>query len=125
MSASPKVTAPWTAQQVRALNEWQTSEMFHPFTCASGDTLRATESGWVCPHCDYTQAWAHEFMVVQGLAYWTNKAAGWEGKLLCDKHEDLTHRTKDRSFCKATCACGASRYVDDLDHSEGDAHDHL
>ncbi|KWU19048.1 hypothetical protein [Burkholderia cenocepacia] len=46
----------------------------HPFTCANrhdgqhgregGDlgVLIATEDGWVCPHCAYTQNWAHPQM---------------------------------------------------------------
>jgi len=43
----------------------------HPFTCATGETkkdldgegvLVATPEGWVCPYCDYTQNWAHDFM---------------------------------------------------------------
>jgi hypothetical protein len=24
--------------------------------------LIATEGGWICPVCDYTQNWAHNFM---------------------------------------------------------------
>lgn len=74
----PRLTAPFTAEQVQRLNEWQTqvgdTAAIHPFTCANrgevphgsegGDrgVLVATESGWVCPYCDYTQAWAHGFM---------------------------------------------------------------
>lgn len=42
----------------------------HPFTCGgtTGDgrdcrhDLVATEDGWVCPACAYTQNWAHDFM---------------------------------------------------------------
>lgn len=46
----------------------------HPFTCANrgdgnhrnvfGDlgALVPTVRGWICPFCDYTQAWAHGFM---------------------------------------------------------------
>lgn len=73
-----RIEAPFTATQVRGLNEYQTRTAFgrdmHPFTCANrgdghhgeegGDTgvLIATYEGWVCPHCDYTQDWAHGFM---------------------------------------------------------------
>ncbi len=65
---------PWTGEQVKALNEWQTLGHFHPFTCGSDrhdwpapggrPSLLATPDGWVCPHedCDYTQKWAHPFM---------------------------------------------------------------
>lgn len=44
----------------------------HPFTCAdrgdhpliAGDhgILVPTTRGWICPICDYTQTWAHDFM---------------------------------------------------------------
>lgn len=65
--------APWTQEQVDALNRFQESGQFHPFTCGSGNRcddkhldgegrLVATVDGWVCPYCDYKQDWAHEFM---------------------------------------------------------------
>jgi len=70
--------APFSAHQVQRLNEGQVhvAEGFprHPFTCRNrgnglhgtegGDTgvLIATEQGWVCPHCDYRQDWAHQDM---------------------------------------------------------------
>lgn len=59
--------APWTADQVDALNALQRSGAFHPFTCPGHDgrgdrTLVATRGGWICPHCEYTQDWAHEQM---------------------------------------------------------------
>lgn len=62
------IEAPWTAEQVDNLNRFQRCGQFHPFTCTGhaggGDrTLVATRSGWICPHCDYKQNWAHEFMV--------------------------------------------------------------
>lgn len=74
--------APWTDEQVAALNRWQTSGEFHPFTCGSGNRgddahvahakqfggdfgqLVATRDGWVCPVCDYRQTWAHWFMAL-------------------------------------------------------------
>lgn len=44
----------------------------HPFTCGNrgnhpvlaGDKgiLVPTVRGWICPFCDYTQDWAHDFM---------------------------------------------------------------
>lgn len=53
---------------VDKLQEWQDSDMVHPFTCGSGNrtdeshldgegVLKPTENGWVCPFCDYTQAY--------------------------------------------------------------------
>lgn len=66
-----KITAPWTGEQVNALNAYQTSGAMHPFTCGNrpheGDAeavLQATSDGWVCTTatCGYTQDWAHAFM---------------------------------------------------------------
>lgn len=62
------ITAPFTPEQVVNLNRWQESGVVHPFTCGSEGkheghvSLVATESGWVCPKCDYQQSWAHDFM---------------------------------------------------------------
>lgn len=62
------IYAPFTPEQVTNLNEYQSSGLMHPFTCADRDDhngvdiLIATESGWHCPFCDYTQSWAHEGM---------------------------------------------------------------
>src|SRR5678809_426457 len=74
------IFAPWTEQQVQALNEFQNCRMVHPFTCGSGDRtdakhsayqaehggdfgqLVATVNAWICPSCDYTQDWAHSSM---------------------------------------------------------------
>ena len=69
-----EVRAPWTDEQVEALNRYQQERWFHPFTCASGNRtdaahtdgegiLRATNNGWECPFCDYRQDWAHDFML--------------------------------------------------------------
>lgn len=62
----------WSRETVTALNELQTGARFgHPYTCPNrGDgkhhhngndlgCLVATEHGWICPDCDYTQGWAH------------------------------------------------------------------
>lgn len=62
--------APFTSEQVTNLNVWQTDPNRHPFTCGHcrdaglpGECpLTATEGGWICPTCDYTQNWAHDFM---------------------------------------------------------------
>lgn len=60
-----KRTAPFTDDEVDALNLYQASGVFHPFTCANGDRfdLVASNSGWKCPYCGYTQDWAHHWMV--------------------------------------------------------------
>lgn len=63
--------APWTEEQVINLNDYQKAGVMHPFTCANRgkdghslfSTLIANTDGWNCPECDYTQNWAHDFMV--------------------------------------------------------------
>lgn len=79
MGTGKVMKAPWTAQQVKFLNEFQSGGQFHPFTCGGnrmdeahtayqkehgGDfgQLVATTEGWECPVCDYRQEWAHGFM---------------------------------------------------------------
>ncbi len=65
------VKAPWTAEEVSALNRWQKRGDRHPFTCGGDSngqrcsaTLVATPNGWVCPdRCGYTQDWCHGFML--------------------------------------------------------------
>jgi len=60
-----KITAPWTDEQVAALNRWQGNDAVHPFTCPNshqGRELTATAKGWVCKGCGYKQNWAHDFM---------------------------------------------------------------
>ena len=64
-----KIFAPFTPEQVIALNAFQASTLGHPFTCGGNRTdenhldgegkLAATEAGWICPYCDYRQDWAH------------------------------------------------------------------
>jgi len=96
------LVAPWTDEQVEALNQFQASRRMHPFTCGSGNRtdaaqveavaqhgmndavlLVATNDGWVCQACDYTQTWAHGFMVEVGkqgpfdpFAEWSREAPG-------------------------------------------------
>ena len=84
------IDAPFTDAQVRALNQFQFSEVMHPFTCPEqGKPLKAmldygreveerehgevvliaTAEGWKCPMrgCGYTQGWAHKFMAQPGF----------------------------------------------------------
>ena len=72
------IEAPFDAQQVQLLNEFQVhvnvGQPGHPFTCRNrsegahgregGDLglLIATPGGWVCPHCAYEQQWAWDVM---------------------------------------------------------------
>jgi hypothetical protein len=58
-----------TQEQLDALNAFQHSGRFHPFTCGGNRTdekhldgegiLEATPDGWKCPYCDYTQSFGH------------------------------------------------------------------
>lgn len=78
-----QIKAPFTDEQVKALNEFQHHGRVHPFTCCSPEEISeclrakprgtmdyatsegmliATNDGWVCPCGKYTQEWAHEFM---------------------------------------------------------------
>lgn len=65
--------APFTPAEVTSLNQFQSSGVMHEFTCGSGEriapshdaqggALIATLNGWICPYCDYTQDWCHEWM---------------------------------------------------------------
>jgi len=61
------VRAPWTDEQVNALNAWQHRHDFHGYTCGvdheEHQLLVATPDGWECPleSCNYWQDWAHEW----------------------------------------------------------------
>lgn len=64
--APPSAKAPFTAEEVVALNAHQQDGRYHPYTCpnwhgepAERRNLVATGAGWTCRHCDYTQDWAH------------------------------------------------------------------
>lgn len=76
----PLIYAPWTDEQVAALYQWQACDNVHPFTCGGKDSKEHAEfermygyrhegvlipakDGWHCPVCDYTQNWAHDFML--------------------------------------------------------------
>jgi len=58
------VDAPFQPDQIDAINAYQQSRRFHPFTCQTGDrgVLAATTQGLVCPYCDYTQTWVYAWM---------------------------------------------------------------
>lgn len=70
-----KAEAPWSPDQVVSFAKKQVDGQFHPYTCANrgdgkhrnvyGDlgALVPTVRGWICPFCDYTQNWAHQFSV--------------------------------------------------------------
>lgn len=61
----------FTPDEVVNLTAYQSTGMYHPFTCPNrGDDdhrgegeLIPTVRGWICQYCDYTQDWAHQFML--------------------------------------------------------------
>lgn len=60
-----QVRAPFTAEQVANINEYQEQGRFHPFTCGGEkcrETLVAHEDGLHCPKCDYRQFWVWDMM---------------------------------------------------------------
>lgn len=76
---SEKIMAPFTQKQADALNRYQLAGRMHPFTCPRGhhddqtNLVAIPGQGWVClglfkdtgkgALCDYTQDWAHAFML--------------------------------------------------------------
>lgn len=65
-----RVFAPWTIEQVEALNHFQGRSDVHAFhcdnlTCVGGDKTRliATRDGWICGMCTYALNWAYDFMM--------------------------------------------------------------
>lgn len=67
------IQAPFTDEQVTALQNYQDAGYLHPFTCMghegckrpeqyNGGKLIPTSEGWVCACGSYTQNWAHSFM---------------------------------------------------------------
>lgn len=54
-----KITAPWTEEQVKALEARQDMEMLHEYTCECGHQLIPSKDGWFCEECPYTQNWCH------------------------------------------------------------------
>jgi hypothetical protein len=66
--------APWGADEVSSLLEYQQTGVMHPFTCPNRNdgghelttdlgVLVPTATGWACASCAYTQDWAHDFML--------------------------------------------------------------
>lgn len=68
LAAAMVFRVPFTPDEVEALNTFQIADFMHPFTCPNDHgfrdrRLKATLEGWICPHCTYTQDWAHGFML--------------------------------------------------------------
>lgn len=58
------VRAPWTDEQVAALELRQDNEMLHEYTCECGHQLIPSNKGWWCEECPYTQDWAHAYDLI-------------------------------------------------------------
>lgn len=57
--------APFTEDQVEAINAFQANRRNHPFTCGTEgcrEVLAAHVDGMKCPKCGYVQEWVHSFM---------------------------------------------------------------
>jgi hypothetical protein len=77
---SEQVEAPWTEEQVAALNDWQRLGYVHEFTCGGEncrEALVASLAGWTCPRpdCTYTQSWAWDFMMDRRSPIWRDPLA--------------------------------------------------
>ena len=53
--------APWTDEQVDALDKWQGDETQHPYTCVCGESLTPHNDGWQCDYCGHKQNFCYEF----------------------------------------------------------------
>ena len=65
------IRAPWTPEQVAALEHHQASCMAHPYTCNNygcRKDLIPTTNGWVC-ECGETQDWFYPFTIAPGLPW--------------------------------------------------------
>lgn len=70
-----RVRAPWSDEQVSAINRYQTQGVFHPFTCRNcrDGELVAARDGLNCPKCqDSYQDWCFDFM-----ASWKEESPVW------------------------------------------------
>jgi len=80
------VTAPWTPDQVQALQRWQTNtEVVHPYTSLAGTPLIPTSDGWV-EHLDgpVIQSWADPFaMHTPATVRGWPRIGRWVGRLMC------------------------------------------
>lgn len=56
-----KINAPFTPEQVLALQDWQACEWVHEFTCCDLP-MRVEPRGFVCPKCATVQPWAMAIM---------------------------------------------------------------
>lgn len=61
--AAPKqISAPFTAEQVAMLREYQQDDYVHPFTCCDHQTMTVETDGFHCPKCGRVQTWCWLWM---------------------------------------------------------------
>lgn len=113
MEIATQIDAPFTDSQVNAMNAYQRMGVFHPFTCANRDNhpgeglLIATNDGWVCRYCDYTQNWA-----------WAMMAGDWRQVLCLPLYKHLRNplcgqpAADDGSPIDDMCMCGCDAYYE-------------
>lgn len=115
-----RIEAPWSDLTVERLNAYQGQTNTHPFTCRNRNDgnhvetrpqtdlgqLVATNAGWVCLDCDYTQNWAHSGMVAltdeerdEGAAAFlvAHHTADWYVGDASDDEWEHAYRTVDRA----------------------------
>jgi hypothetical protein len=127
-SAPPeKIFAPWTPEQVDALNRWQRAGTVHPFTHDCGTVLRATPEGWRCDdigcpetdeeldqHPRVVQNWAHAFMVEEPPAPFDFSAAPPPPSADAPRAEAPPER---EPHSEDLCRCGKPRREHDFGYS--------
>jgi hypothetical protein len=105
-SATSQINAPWTADQVAALERFQTEGHMHPFTCGGDQHSMAprmipSRSGWHCPDpdCSYTQDWAHAFMAQP--AAWPKPWPGQRYRLTAAPRDPEAERAAEERAAQA------------------------
>src|SRR5262245_38823434 len=81
------IHAPFTDDQIAALNRWQGYGYVHEFTCPNehpgSRVLIAERNGWHCPCCDYRQTWAFEGMLDEIPPPFPHLSADAPHKFIC------------------------------------------
>lgn len=82
MKKEKTITAPFSAKQVKNMNEYQQAGRGHPFTCNATcgrrKPLTATKDGWICPCGEYKQDWTWVPMTKRQSNTRKFKVLGWQ-----------------------------------------------
>lgn len=102
----------WSDDQVARLNAFQKARVMHPFTCPAAHDgerdLVATPDGWRCPSCDYTQNWAHSFMLGWPLP---GEPPVVTNDLAIRDPKQPHHPTDDELLSRAATTVGVERFI--------------